>query len=404
MNQRLQIIGLGYIGLPTALLTASHGIPTRGVDINADYVKNLMNGTVEFEERGFENILENVLSTQTFVPSTKIEEAEVFLIVVPTPFTEDKTPDISHVYKAIESIIPFLREGNLIIIESTCPVHTTKKMYDYILQRNPELKDKFYMAYCPERVIPGNIFYELINNDRVIGGIDDVSSKKAKDFYQLFVKGDIHLTNAETAELCKLTENASRDAQIAFANQVSMICDQAGVNPWELIELANKHPRVNILNPGPGVGGHCIAIDPWFLVSEFKETASFIRNVRETNLLKTQWCIEKILSEINALKSGGEDLTVALMGLAYKPNTNDLRESPSLEIYRQLKKLTKADLLLVEPNIKFSDIVQITPFKKAYERADIVVWLVKHDVFRKSNFKNNPKVIDFCGKNALQNY
>lgn len=399
MSQKLQIIGLGYIGLPTALITANQGIQTRGVDLNSNYIEKIKNKALSFKEKGFKNILNKVLSTGVFTPSTEIEEADIFLIVVPTPFLENKKPDTSHVFKAIESIIPFLREGDLIIIESTCPVHTTKNVYEFILKRIPELKNKFYLAYCPERVIPGNIFYELINNDRVIGGIDKASCAKAEDFYRLFVKGEIHLTNTETAELCKLTENASRDAQLAFANQISMICEEAGVNYWELIELANKHPRVNILNPGPGVGGHCIAIDPWFLVSEFKETASFIKNARETNLLKTDWCIKKILDEINTLSPGGENLTVALMGLAYKPNIDDLRESPSLIIYEQLKILTKADLLLVEPNIESSNSLKITPFDKACQAADIVVWLVKHNEFKMNNFYCNAKVIDFCGMN-----
>ena len=399
MKLSLQILGLGYIGLPTAMITSNSGIPTRGVDINPAYIENIKSGNVVLKESDFENILEKVLSTGAFLPTTEIVEADVFLIVVPTPFLENKTPDLSYVYQAIESIIPILRNGNLIIIESTCPVYTTNKIYDYILQKRPELKDKFYMAYCPERVIPGNIFYELIHNDRVVGGINEASCSKAKDFYKLFVKGEIHLTDAKTAELCKLTENASRDAQIAFANQISMICDQSGVNPWELIDLANKHPRVNILNPGPGVGGHCIAIDPWFLVSEFKENADFIESVRNTNLRKTKWAIEKIIAEINTIKVGGGGLRVALMGLAYKPNVDDLRESPSLFIYQQLKDLTQADLLLVDPHVKSVDLLQIIPYEQAYESADLVVWLVNHDDFKNNNFKNNPKIIDFCGIN-----
>lgn len=399
MTLSLQILGLGYIGLPTAMITSNSGIPTRGVDINPAYIENIKSGNVLLKESDFENVLKKVLSTGVFLPTTKIVEADVFLIVVPTPFLENKTPDLSYVYKSIESIIPVLRDGNLIIIESTCPVYTTNKLYDYVLQKRPELKDKIYMAYCPERVIPGNIFYELIHNDRVVGGIDKASCLKAKDFYKLFVKGKIHLTDAKTAELCKLTENASRDAQIAFANQISMICDQAGVNPWELIDLANKHPRVSILNPGPGVGGHCIAIDPWFLVSEFKENADFIESVRNTNLRKTQWSVEKIIAEINALKVMGKDVTVALMGLAYKPNVDDLRESPSLYIYEKLKDLNQVNLLLVDPHVKSEDLPQITPYEKAYEAADLVVWLVNHNAFKKNNFMNNPKIIDFCGIN-----
>ena len=399
MTLSLQILGLGYIGLPTAMITSNSGIPTRGVDINPAYIENIKSGNVVLKESDFENVLKKVLSTGAFLPTTKIVEADVFLIVVPTPFLENKTPDLSYVYKSIESIIPVLRDGNLIIIESTCPVYTTNKLYDYVLQKRPELKDKIYMAYCPERVIPGNIFYELIHNDRVVGGIDEASGLKAKDFYKLFVKGKIHLTDAKTAELCKLTENASRDAQIAFANQISMICDQARVNPWELIDLANKHPRVNILNPGPGVGGHCIAIDPWFLVSEFKENADFIESVRNTNLRKTQWSVEKIIAEINALKVMGKDITVALMGLAYKPNVDDLRESPSLYIYEKLKDLNQVNLLLVDPHVKSEDLPQITPYEQAYEAADLVVWLVNHNAFKKNNFMNNPKIIDFCGIN-----
>lgn len=258
-------IGLGYIGLPTAIIAADNGIEVTGVDINPGVVRSVNSGKVHFSEPGLDELCQKVISRGTLKASARPQTSDVYVIVVPTPFKGNHEPDISYVESAVVSILPYLKKGDMCIIESTCPVGTTEKMAELIFSEKPALKDKIYLSYCPERVLPGNTVYELIHNDRVIGGINEESSEKAAGFYSRFVKGALYKTNARTAEMCKLTENASRDVQIAFANELSIICEKAGINVWELIELANKHPRVNILQPGSGVGGHCIAVDPYFI-------------------------------------------------------------------------------------------------------------------------------------------
>jgi len=263
------LMGLGYIGLPTAALLAKNGIKVHGVDVNPKVIDTINRGSVHFIEPELEGIVKEAVKTGTLQASLEPVSASVYVIVVPTPFTENHETDISYVEAATNKIIPFLKEEDLYIIESTSPVGTTGKMRDLIYEKRPELEGKLFIAYCPERVLPGNVIYELENNDRIIGGIDDKSSKKAIDFYRTFVSSDLYKTNSRTAEMCKLVENSSRDVQIAFANELSLICDKADINVWELIELANKHPRVNILQPGSGVGGHCIAVDPYFISSDF---------------------------------------------------------------------------------------------------------------------------------------
>jgi UDP-N-acetyl-D-mannosaminuronic acid dehydrogenase len=293
-------------------------------------------------------------------------------------------------------IIPFLREGNLFIIESTSPIYTTEKMANLIHKERPELKDKINIAYCPERVLPGNVIYELENNDRVIGGINPESTKAASAFYRKFVKSELHETNARTAEMCKLVENSSRDVNIAFANELSLICDEAEINVWELIQLANKHPRVNILQPGTGVGGHCIAVDPWFIVSNFPKQAKLIRSAREINNYKTLWVIEKIKTTVLKFqKENKRQPVVALMGLAFKPNIDDLRESPAKTVADSLVKFEEAEYLLVEPNINKYNGTGLTNYIDAYEKADIIVFLVAHKEF----LDLEPKAgeLDFCG-------
>ena len=300
---------------------------------------------------------------------------------------------------ATRSVLPYLKEGDLYIIESTSPVGTTDKMANLIFSGRPELKDKLAIAYCPERVLPGNVIYELVHNDRVIGGIDEISTERAVAFYSRFVKGELHRTNARTAELCKLTENSSRDVQIAFANELSLICDKAGINVWELIELANKHPRVNILQPGSGVGGHCIAVDPYFITADFPMESQLIGKAREINNYKAFWCAEKTMNAMKQFElEHGREPVVALMGLAFKPNIDDLRESPAKYIATKVMQgHNNSDFLIVEPNISEHKVFKLTDYREAYEKADIVVFLVAHDPFKTLPWREDKVILDFCG-------
>ena len=318
--KKVVFIGLGYIGLPTAAVAASSGFEVVGVDVNQAVVDTINAGKVHIIEPDLAEVVQEVVAKGALRAVTKPESADAFFVVVPTPFKQNHRADITYVESATRSVIPFLKEGDLFVIESTSPVFTTEKMSELIFKERPELKHKIYVAYCPERVLPGNTLYELVHNDRVIGGIDDESTRKAMEFYGTFVTGKLHGTNARTAEMCKLTENSSRDSQIAFANELSMICDKAGVNVWELISLANKHPRVNILDPGCGVGGHCIAVDPWFIVSDYPEQAQLIKRARETNDYKADWCANRILKACDDfVKEFDREPVVACMGLAFKP-------------------------------------------------------------------------------------
>lgn len=392
-------MGLGYIGLPTAIIAAKHGVEIVGVDVNEKVVEMTNAGVLHIIEPGMEELLKEVTASGALHAYTEPQYADAFFIVVPTPFKGDHQPDISFVESATRMVLPYLREGNLFVIESTSPVGTTEKMMELIFAERPELKDKIYIAYCPERVLPGNVIYELVNNDRVIGGINEESSLKAMEFYRHFVKGQLHSTNSKTAEMCKLTENASRDVQIAFANELSYICDKAGINVWELIELANKHPRVNILQPGCGVGGHCIAVDPYFITAEFPNDSRLITRARDVNNLKPVWCAEKVRRAIYDFQLNQHRTpTVALMGLAFKPNIDDLRESPASAIVSRLMQFGRnAQLLVVEPNVKEHKNFKLTPYKEAYETADIVVFLVNHREFATLNYRKDVEVLDFCG-------
>ena len=326
-------------------------------------------------------------------------QQNVYLIVVPTPFKGNHEPDISFVEAATKGIIPLLKKGDLYIIESTSPIGTTDKMQKLIFASRPELEGAIHIAYCPERVLPGNVMHELVGNDRVIGGIDDASTQKAISFYRKYVKGELHGTNARTAEMCKLVENSSRDVQIAFANELSLICDKADINVWELINLANKHPRVNILQPGCGVGGHCIAVDPYFIVSDYPMESKIIGTAREVNNYKSFWCAEKIQNEKLQfeLKHGRKPKT-ALMGLAFKPNIDDLRESPAKYIAQKvLQNSNNEEHFIVEPNIESHSIYKLTDFKEAIEKADIIVFLVAHKEFESLKISNKKITLDFCG-------
>ena len=337
-----------------------------------------------------------------FKASIKARESDVFLIAVPTPFkgsvkgSDIPEPDISYVESSILEIIPFIREGNLVVIESTSPVGTTEKMAELIYLKRPDLKGEIYLAYCPERVLPGQVIYELENNDRSIGGIDEPSTKKAIDFYSLFVKGDLHSTNSRTAEMSKLTENAFRDVNIAFANELSIICDKANIDVSELIGLTNKHPRVNILQPGPGVGGHCIAVDPWFIVSDYPEDAKIIKSARNINNYKEEWTINKIIiAAVDFENKNNKKPIVACMGLSYKPDIDDLRESPALNITKKINLKTE-NCIVVEPNIEKFDGLNVVSLDTAIEKADIFVFLVAHKKFKKLSLLNK-LVLDFCG-------
>ena len=393
-------MGLGYIGLPTAIISSQHGINVCGVDINPKVVEKTNRGELHIVEPGLQDLLKKAVDSKSLVASTTPFESDVYLIVVPTPFKAKHKPDISYVESATKTVIPFLKEGDLFIIESTSPVGTTEKMAELIFAERPELKGRIHIAYCPERVLPGNVIFELVNNDRVIGGIDDASADAAAQFYGKFVSGQLHKTNCRTAEMCKLVENSSRDVQIAFANELSMICEKAGINVWELISLANKHPRVNILQPGCGVGGHCIAVDPYFISSAFPNEAKIIAQARNINNYKSEWCVEKAKNAILSFDlEYGKKPQVALMGLAFKPNIDDLRESPAMKIAKHLvAEMPDVKFNIVEPNISSHPDFDIVDFQTAFEQSDIVVYLTAHKQFFMLPQEANDKLIlDFCG-------
>ncbi|MAW30995.1 MAG: UDP-N-acetyl-D-mannosamine dehydrogenase [Flavobacteriales bacterium] len=393
---KVVMMGLGYIGLPTAAVIASRNIKVHGVDVDQSVVNIINSGKIHIIEPELDGLVKNVVDEGFLLASTTTDKANVFLIAVPTPFKGAHEPDLKYVESATRMIIPKLTEGNLFIIESTSPVGTTDKMAKIIFEERPELKGKIDIAYCPERVLPGKVIYELVNNDRVIGGIDEKSTKSAQNFYRNFVKGELHPTNAKTAEMCKLVENSSRDVGIAFANELSIICDKAGINVWELISLANKHPRVNILQPGTGVGGHCIAVDPWFIVSEFLNEAKIIKKAREINDYKTDWVIEKIRSTALQFElENNKKPILALMGLSFKPDIDDLRQSPALIVADTFINDKIYDLVLVEPNLSSSKRYHLTDYKKASEQSDIIIYLVAHKQFK--SLPSQSIELDFCG-------
>ncbi|MDR0681049.1 MAG: UDP-N-acetyl-D-mannosamine dehydrogenase [Dysgonamonadaceae bacterium] len=391
-------MGLGYIGLPTAAFAASKGLNILGVDINPFVVETINRGEIHIVEPCLKELVKQVVDSCNLKVSVKPQTANAYFIVVPTPFKQNHRADISYVESATRMVVPYLKEDDLFVIESTSPVTTTEKMAALIWKERPELKDKIYIAYCPERVLPGNVIYELEHNDRVIGGINPESTRKAIEFYSKFVKGTLHSTNARTAEMCKLTENSSRDVQIAFANELSMICEKAGINAWELITLANKHPRVNILQPGCGVGGHCIAVDPWFIVSDFPEQAQIIKRSRETNDYKADWCAGRIIETCRRFETEtGREPVVACMGLAFKPDIDDLRESPAKYITSRVLSESNAEVLVVEPNISHHTTYNLMDFHTAYQKADVVAWLVGHKPFYNIQQDKSKIELDFCG-------
>ena len=390
MDKKICVIGLGYIGLPTAVLLANNSYKVYGFDIVQKTVDTINKGQAHIAEPKLDELVKKAVKSKMLIASTKPKEADIFIIAVPTPFKreEEPKPDISYIISALKNIKPYLKKDNLIILESTSPVGTTDKIAN-ILKDVKGIK----IAYCPERVLPGNIIYELIHNDRIVGGIDEDSTNTAYEFYKNFVKGEVLKTNAKTAELAKLTENSYRDVNIAFANELSLISDKLGINVRELIKLCNRHPRVNILNPSSGVGGHCIAVDPWFIISSVKNEARLIKKAREVNDYKPLWIVEKIKNKVSSFKGGNPK--IACMGLSFKADIDDLRESPALFITNTLIK-EGLDIFAVEPNIKEYKNFKITTYKEAIEKCDIIVFLVAHKEFKNLDL-GDKEVLDFCG-------
>ncbi|WP_288235950.1 UDP-N-acetyl-D-mannosamine dehydrogenase [uncultured Prochlorococcus sp.] len=397
------VYGLGYIGLPTSILLAKNGYKIHGVEIDKSIIELTNKGLTNIVEPNIETSLKEVVKNGNLVASSKPEKAEIFIIAVPTPFRNQNNnnipmPDISYVIEAAKSIAKIVKKNDLIILESTSPIGTTEELVK-IIENNSDLdRDEFYVAYCPERVIPGNILYELINNDRVVGGCSLESSEKAQKFYKSFCKGEVRITNSATAELVKLTENAYRDVNIAFSNEISLICDQKNIDPYELINLANKHPRVNILKPGCGVGGHCIAVDPWFIASASPELSKIVQLAREVNNHKTKWVLEKIKKTIfNYKEKRHKEPIIGCFGLTYKPNVDDIRESPALKITKELIK-NNFKLLINEPNLKNVDFAALYSIEYLLENSDIIVILVGHEKYKSINLEKH-LVLDFCGLN-----
>ena len=391
--KRICVIGLGYIGLPTAALLANKGYDVHGVDVIQSTVDTINRGEIHIVEPELDTFVQAAVKSEKLKATLVPVEADVFIIAVPTPFHEGFVPNIDYVVSATKAIAPYLKEENIVILESTSPVGTTDKVEEVLKEENVDTS-KLYIAHCPERVLPGQIMRELVENDRIVGGTTVEATKKTVEFYKTFVEGEVLSTDAKTAEMAKLTENSFRDVNIAFANELSILCDKFGINVWELIALTNRHPRVNVLQPGAGVGGHCIAVDPWFIVHAGGEDAKIIRTARELNTYKTEWAIEKIKNEaLKFEKEHGRKAKVACMGLAFKPNIDDLRESPALYITRQLR-ADDIDVLAVEPNIKSFSEFDIIDYKEALEQADVVTFLVGHKEFNGLEIETN---LDFCG-------
>jgi UDP-N-acetyl-D-mannosaminuronic acid dehydrogenase len=390
------VMGLGYIGLPTASFLGSKGYQVTGVDVSQEIVDTINQGNIHIVEPDLDLLVRSSVNAGNLKASKNPVEADVFMIAVQTPFKDSYTPDLSYVENATKAISPFIKPGDIVILESTSPVGTTEEIVGGILRGfGHDIENDIFIAHCPERVLPGRILIELVHNDRIVGGINSKSTRAAADFYREFVSGQVLETSAATAELCKLAENSYRDVNIAFANELSMICDQENIDPWELIELANHHPRVNILNPGPGVGGHCISVDPWFIVSRSSERAKLIQCAREVNHYKPMWVIDRIKAKAENLKRP----VIACLGLAFKPDVDDLRGSPAVQIVNELRKMGIGKLLIAEPLISSHPEFELVHFEVAVDKADIVVILVDHKAFRSIDYtKMNEKiVIDTCG-------
>lgn len=403
------VIGLGYIGLPTAATFAAHGVKVTGVDVNQHAVDLINQGKVHIVEPDLDALVRDVVAQQKLSAQLSPVAADAYIVAVPTPFKDNHEPDLKYIESAAKALAPHLVKGNLVILESTSPVGATEQMAAWLSEARPDLsfpqqageQADILIAHCPERVLPGKVLQELISNDRIVGGMTPRCSQAAIDLYKVFVKGDCIETNARTAEMCKLTENSFRDVNIAFANELSIICDKLDINVWELIQLANRHPRVNILQPGPGVGGHCIAVDPWFIVSKTPEQARLIRTAREVNDSKPEWVIDQVKIKIaEFLQANPEktikDVTVACYGLAFKPDIDDLRESPALNITKKLAE-QGLNILAVEPNISelpknINSSISLVDLNDA-SLANVSILLVAHKQFKNISIENNTWVV-----------
>ncbi len=415
--QTISVIGLGYIGLPTAAVFASRKKQVIGVDVNQKAVDTINRGEIHIVEPDLDMVVHAAVTEGYLRATTKAEPADAFLIAVPTPFKDDHEPDLTYIESASMAIAPVLKKGDLVILESTSPVGATEQMSAWLAAARPDLSfpqthgedSDIRVAHCPERVLPGHVLRELVQNDRVIGGMTPKCSVSAASLYKVFVEGECIITNARTAEMCKLTENSFRDVNIAFANELSIICDKLEINVWELIRLANRHPRVNILQPGPGVGGHCIAVDPWFIVSKTPEEARLIRTAREVNDSKPEWVLNKVklavaeFLQANPEKSARE-VTIACFGLAFKPDIDDLRESPAVAITQQIVATHPGRVLAVEPNIeelpvKLTGKLALEDIRQALAETDVIVLLVDHKEFKElsAEILNSHKVVDTRG-------
>jgi UDP-N-acetyl-D-mannosaminuronic acid dehydrogenase len=379
LNKKICVIGLGYIGLPTASLLGTKGYDVFGVDTSEHVVNTINKGNIHIVEPDLDILVKSAVQSGKLKAGLEPVEADVYIIAVPTPFKDDHIPDLSYIEAATKKIAPYVQAGNIVILESTSPVGTTEEVVAKILSEHGHDTNKnVYVAHCPERVLPGRILTELVENDRIVGGINEQSTEKTVEFYQTFVRGEVLSTDARTAELSKLTENSCRDVNIAFANELSLICDQENINVWELIKLANRHPRINILQPGPGVGGHCIAVDPWFIVARTPEQAKLIKTAREVNDAKPQWVVEKVKASAERFKHP----VIGCLGLAFKADVDDLRESPAVNIVKQIQQENIGEVLIAEPNLNSHKEFNLLPYREVIQKADIVLLLVDHKPFR----------------------
>lgn len=401
-TRKVSVIGLGYIGLPTAALLASNGYSVVGMDVSEHAVKTINQGKIHIVEPDLDAFVRSAVAAGRLQAFTEPQPGNVYMICVPTPFHcggAIPQPNIDYVLAATRSIALFVKAGDLVILESTSPVGTTEQMQAVLRDAGVDV-DAVHMAYCPERVLPGKIMTELVENDRIVGGLTPVATQTVAEFYRSFVRGAVLETDAKTAEMCKLTENSFRDVNIAFANELSLICDKEGINVWDLIQLANRHPRVNILQPGPGVGGHCVAVDPWFIVARDEANARLIRTAREVNNHKTEWVIEKIkLAAADSNARTGAKPKIACLGLAFKADIDDLRESPALEVTEALMG-QGYDVIAVEPNIESHAVLPLLDLTAAVEQADVIAVLVKHREFLQSANQQQLRelgALDFCG-------